>query len=396
MSQDNFVCVAHGQGARAIEELVAKIDKDLGGRVPKLIAFFASPELDGESLDRAFESKWPGVTRMSSTSGGEFTQERDAHESVVAWALGGDLEVRAGFAKGLGADSAAAIEKVSSQIPKSLDGYPNRVGILLLDPLAGCAEEITLSMAMALEGDSPVRLVGGAAADNFSMSKPRVGINGQAGDDAIGVAMVFSKKPFGIGVGHGHTARSPEFTVTKSVGNIVYEIDGVPAWDLWLEQARAIAAQEGVDLDEPNPGEESLALLTYQFGVVVQGGDVKVRSPFKRLEGGAIQMASALPEGAKIHVTCGSAESQVHSASQAANDARGQLDGAPLAGALVFDCICRKIILRERFFDAVTAASDAVHQVPLAGFETYGEIALKEGDFSGFHNCSTVVLAVPA
>lgn len=379
-----------------MEELVVKIEKELGDRIPKLIAVFASPELDGGALDRAFENKWPGATRMSSTSGGEFTQEQDAQKSVVAWALGGDLEIRSGFAKNLRAGQAAAIEKVSSQIPTSLEGYPHRVGILLLDALAGCAEEITLSMAMALEGNSPVRLVGGAAADDFSMSKPRVGINGDASDDAIGVAMIYSKKPFGIGVGHGHTPRSPEFTVTKSSGNIVYEIDGVPAWDFWVKQAQAIAASEGVSFCEPGPEQETEALLTYQFGVTTEGEEVKVRSPFKRLDGGAIQFASALAQGSKIYVTCGSAESQVTSASKAANDARVQLEGAPMAGALVFDCICRKIILQDRFFDAVTAASQAVNQVPLAGFETYGEIALKEGDFSGFHNCSTVVLAVPA
>jgi methyl-accepting chemotaxis protein len=33
--------------------------------------------------------------------------------------------------------------------------------------------------------------------------------------------------------------------------------------------------------------------------------------------------------------------------------------------------------------------------VPVAGFETYGEIALDVGDMSGFHNTTTVVLAFP-
>jgi methyl-accepting chemotaxis protein len=31
----------------------------------------------------------------------------------------------------------------------------------------------------------------------------------------------------------------------------------------------------------------------------------------------------------------------------------------------------------------------------LAGFETYGEIALDVGDMSGFHNTTSVVLAFP-
>ena len=32
---------------------------------------------------------------------------------------------------------------------------------------------------------------------------------------------------------------------------------------------------------------------------------------------------------------------------------------------------------------------------PIAGFETYGEIALDVGDMSGFHNTTSVVLAFP-
>jgi len=33
--------------------------------------------------------------------------------------------------------------------------------------------------------------------------------------------------------------------------------------------------------------------------------------------------------------------------------------------------------------------------VPVAGLETYGEIALDAGDMSGFHNTTSVVLAFP-
>ena len=33
---------------------------------------------------------------------------------------------------------------------------------------------------------------------------------------------------------------------------------------------------------------------------------------------------------------------------------------------------------------------------PLAGFETYGEIALDVGAMSGFHNTTAVVLALPS
>ena len=61
----------------------------------------------------------------------------------------------------------------------------------------------------------------------------------------------------------------------------------------------------------------------------------------------------------------------------------------------MFDCICRNLILRDGFKDAVTAMSEELGNVPIAGFETYGEIALDAGDMSGFHNTTSVVLAFP-
>jgi methyl-accepting chemotaxis protein len=62
----------------------------------------------------------------------------------------------------------------------------------------------------------------------------------------------------------------------------------------------------------------------------------------------------------------------------------------------VFDCICRNLILGDRFADAVRAIADELGGAPVAGFETYGEIALCEGDLSGFHNTTSVVLAIGA
>jgi hypothetical protein len=75
---------------------------------------------------------------------------------------------------------------------------------------------------------------------------------------------------------------------------------------------------------------------------------------------------------------------------------RAQLDGARVAGAVVFDCIGRNLILGAHFGDAVRAMSEALGGAPVASFETYGEIALVEGDLSDFHNTTSVVLAFGA
>ena len=119
-----------------------------------------------------------------------------------------------------------------------------------------------------------------------------------------------------------------------------------------------------------------------------------IRAPLSRAADGSLGFACAIPEGAEFCITESVPDAQIESARHAAMQARERA-GAKLAGAIVFDCICRNLILGDRFSDAVDAIGAELGGVPLAGFETYGEIALAAGDMSGFHNTTTVVLAVP-
>jgi len=88
-------------------------------------------------------------------------------------------------------------------------------------------------------------------------------------------------------------------------------------------------------------------------------------------------------------------QEQISSAKKAAEIALLAAKGARLAGAIVFDCVCRAVILGDGFSKAVNEIKNVLN-VPLIGFETYGEIAMEIGQLSGFHNTTTVVLLIPA
>jgi len=129
--------------------------------------------------------------------------------------------------------------------------------------------------------------------------------------------------------------------------------------------------------------------LRYEAGLAV-GSSYKIRAPLSRREDGSINFSCGIPEGSIIRITESVPERQISSAREAASRARVRLAGAPVAGALVFDCICRNSdSSAEQFNEAVRGISDELGGVPLAGFETYGEIALDAGDMSGFHNTTT-------
>ncbi len=123
--------------------------------------------------------------------------------------------------------------------------------------------------------------------------------------------------------------------------------------------------------------------------------ELKIRAPLSRSADGSISFACGIPEGTVFRITESGVDAQIASANAAATLAREALGGRPVAGAVVFDCICRRLILGNGFKTAVERIASALGDVPLAGFETYGEIALDAGQMSGFHNTTTVVLAFP-
>ena len=262
---------------------------------------------------------------------------------------------------------------------------------MLLDPLTGRGEEAVLIAGALLGADVP--LAGGASGDDLHMKQTHVACGTASESDAVVLAVLHSRSPFGLGVSHGHQPLSGSLKVTRASGSTVFEINGRPAWDVWAEQTRASAGKRGVDPDKLAEDEVGAYLLRYEAGLPT-GAELKIRAPLSRSADGSLGFACAVPEGAELRITESVPEAQIESARRAAKQARERA-GSKLAGAIVFDCICRNLILGDRFGEAVDSISRELGGVPLAGFETYGEIALAAGDMSGFHNTTTVVLAIP-
>ena len=383
---------AHGPALQAATELRDALLAKLGGRQPALVMFFASTAQPLAEVAPVLTAAFPCAQVLGASTAGEFTELGDTKGSLAGVAIAGDFVVHAALAEGLAGSAETAVASALESLPRSLEGYPYRTALLLLDPLAGNGEEATLITAAMLGPDFP--LAGGAAGDDLAMSRTEVSVGARAATDALVIGLLFSTAPCGVGVCHGHEPISEPLTVTRAEGSKVHEVDGKPAWDVWVEHTREAAAKVG--LDPANLSDDQLGgfLLRYEAGLA-SGQEYKIRAPLSRDEHGGLGFACGIPQGATIRITEGAPEGQIAAARTAARRARDKLDGRATAGAIVFDCICRNLILDERFRDAIGGMSEELGGAPLAGFETYGEIALDAGDLSGFHNTTTVVLAIP-
>jgi methyl-accepting chemotaxis protein len=375
----------------ASQVLERDLRRTLGGERPALVVAMASTAQPLGPLSATLQERFGGAPLVGVSTAGEFTEKGDAKGSVAAFALVGDFKVFTGLGTGLKADAERAVGMAFEGLPRQMHGYPHCTALLLLDPLAGNGEEATLAAASLLGPDVP--LAGGAAGDDLHMKETQVACGRDARSDAVVTALLFSKKPLGLGVRHGHQPLSRPLRVTKAEGGVVHEIEGRPAWEVWIEETRGHASQRGVDLGAMRKEAEGSFLLRYEAGLAT-GDAYKIRAPLSRTDDGSINFACGIAEGAVLRITQSTPDRQVESAREAARLAAERLNG-PSAGALVFDCICRNLILGDQFGGAVRGMSEALGDVPLAGFETYGEIALAAGDMSGFHNTTSVVLAFP-
>jgi methyl-accepting chemotaxis protein len=385
---------ASGTAEAVAGAFIESIRDQLAGEEPVLVVCFASTRQPLATLMPELQGAFPGAACIGSSTAGEFTELGDSKEGAVVWAIASDeLVARAGIGTGLKENPEAALAEAIPELPDDLVTMPHRTAILLLDPLAGNGEEASL-LASALLGPT-VKLAGGAAGDDLLFDRAEVAAGGRSASNSVVVALLASARPLAIGVLHDHRPISGPITVTRSEGSTVHELDGRPAFDVWRDLVRSHAAENGVDIDEVAPEEIGPHLLRYEAGLIAGANEYKIRAPLSVGDHGSLNFACGLPEGAVIRITESGQERQVASARGAAERAREALDGANVAGALVFDCICRNLILGDQFNSAVQEIRDALGDVPLAGFETYGEIAMELGQMSGFHNTTTVVLAFP-
>jgi methyl-accepting chemotaxis protein len=303
------------------------------------------------------------------------------------------------MAQGVKQDPEAAIREVSAKLPNNVDGYPHSTAILLIDGLSGVGEEATLLASYLLGRE--LKIVGGMAGDDFKMEKTFVFSDDKVCTNALSICLLASKMPLFTSVKHGHIPLGRELKATRTEGNVLYEINDRPAWELWKEETAEVARKRGVDVKKlKTPADIAQFFTNYMLGLATEKeGQYKLRWPMGINEDGSLNFSCGITDGTVFRIMEGSdLEKQISASEKAIMIAKQSAENAgydEFAGILVFDCAARQLILGTRFTENVDRCKNVLPGVPLLGWETYGEIRLEPGHFSGFHNTSSVILLLP-
>ncbi|MBP7462057.1 MAG: FIST C-terminal domain-containing protein [Candidatus Delongbacteria bacterium] len=170
----------------------------------------------------------------------------------------------------------------------------------------------------------------------------------------------------------------PERIITRSKGNILYELDEKSALDLYKQylgqHARDLPASGLLfPLCIRYPGKETSVVRT-----ILSIDDVDKCMTF----------AGNMPEGAYARFMKANFDRLVDGAIEAANHNIKALDGRSPELALLISCIGRKMVLKQRIEEEVEGVRDILGaSTVLTGFYSYGEISpFEHGGQSELHN----------
>jgi methyl-accepting chemotaxis protein len=388
-------------GGKAGREAAKEALEGMGEESADFAFVFSSPENDYSEVIEAVKEETGVEKLIGSSTAGEFSDKGVTSGGVAVGLIRSDtMKFFTSMGHGISEDVLEATEEATSQLPEEVEGYPHLAGVNFHEGLAGVGEEVAMAV---FQETGRIPFTGGSAGDDMRFEGTRVFTEDEIAEDAVALAIIASEKPFALAVDHGHKPISPPFEVTKAEGSTVYELDDRPAIEVWKEQIeRDARARYDIDVDEVDPESKEFGrLLTrYEFGLSVENGNYKVRWPgptaAEHGDDGPLEFACGIPEGVVTRIVHATDTDEIDSQKKAGLEARDIMDelGEEPAGALAFDCICHANILQEDFDEAVDAISEAL-KVPFVGFETYGEVCMREGELSGYHNATTSILLIP-
>jgi hypothetical protein len=363
--------------------------RDRFSESPDAIIVFAAPGNDYRALLSAIAESTGTTTIVGCSSAGEFTNDEAGVGLTNATAIHApDMRFAASVGVGLTRDYAKAAHEVASRFQANrYPALPHRAALVLVDALAGHAEEFV--NALTVETAGSYRFFGGGAGDDARFQKTFVFCGTHVYQDAAVALEMVSKKPIGVGARHGWRPASPPLRVTEADASRVVSFNAAPAVEAFEDHAESTAQK--FDHGDPMP------FFLHNIVGVDTGSGHKLRVPLGVADGGGIVCAAEVPAGATTHIMSTATASAAEAAAEATRDAVHQVtsEGYRPKAALFFDCVATRLRLGQSFDQELGAVAAELGGIPFAGFNSYGQIVRAEGQFSGFHNCTAVVCVLP-
>jgi hypothetical protein len=347
-----------------------------------VFAFGARSLLQEGKLVGELRDHFKAAPVIGCSTSGEIVGDEVVDDSLVATSVGFD-HTRLRTASATIAEAKSSYS-VGEELARQLNDASLRHVFVLSDGLHVNGSDLARGLASGVsEG---VSITGGLSGDSTNFAETwvispdaagpqRVVAVGLYGDHLrVGYASMGGWKPFG-----------PLRTITRAAGNVLYELDGQSALDLYKTYLG--------DHAEQLPGS---ALL---FPIVVteaQGGEGVVRTVLSVSEQDkSMTFAGDIPQGGTAQFMKTNVDDLVDGATAAAEASLSGLGDAQPDLALLVSCVGRKLVMKQRIEEEVEAIRDVFGaDTKIAGFYSYGELCpFEQGGECRLHNQTMTITA---
>jgi len=336
-----------------------------------VLVFGAGSVVSNEDVYSHIKKSFPAASIISCSTAGEILSEQVYDDTAVVTAI--ELEK-------------ATVKCVLQKVTKGVNSY--ETGKLIMQQLneASLASVLVLSEGSFINGSELVSglnelntkqipVTGGLAGDAARFEKTQVGLNAPASEGNI-VAIGFYGD--NLKVGHSSFGGWDEFgkerVITKSEKNVLYEIDGESALDLYKEYLGPYVAEL--------PGSALLFPLSMRSD---DSGTNLVRTILTIDEDKkTMTFAGNLPQGSRVRLMKANFEKIIEGSSIAASKSVDHNNKENPELAILISCVGRKLILQDRTGEEVQAVRNIFGETTsITGFYSYGEIS----PFNPHTNC---------
>ena len=328
----------------------------------------------------ALQLAFPNAIITGCTTAGEILDDQVRDDSLSLSSLAfQSAQVKAGQVEVSAYDNSLL---AGNALAQKLPSEGLRHVLIFSDGLAVNGTDLAKGLTQKLP--QGVSVSGGLAGDGDQFSQTSTWLNGPPQQGHIvavglyGPGLMLAYSSFG-----GWDPFGPDRLVTKSDGNVLYELDGRSALELYKEYLG------------PHAQELPASALLFPLSIRADNNEEERVRTILAVddEAGSMTFAGDIPQGCHVRLMRANFDRLIDGATTAAqravlNDEKGF--------ALLISCVGRKMVLKQRVEEEVEGVRQILgEQVHMAGFYSYGELSpLLEKVGCTLHNQTMTITSI--
>ncbi|MEI6574918.1 MAG: FIST N-terminal domain-containing protein [Bacteroidota bacterium] len=341
---------------------VKRTDQNLGALAQLVFLFGKKDLLKQQKHFEAIQMSYPDAEIVGCSTCGDILQDEVISNSIIctaAWFEKSTITIVKELISDM-EDSFGIGEKLAAK----LDKKDLKHVMILSEGLNVNGSELTKGLNSCLK--DLVSVTGGLAGDEVNFLETVI-VHNQAGEKNAVVAIGFYGDHLKVGYGSrgGWDSFGVDRLVTRSHGNILYELDEQPALELYKKYLGDFAA------------ELPASAMLFPLSIRIRDAETYlVRTVLSVNEhDGSMVFAGNIPQGEYVRLMKANFYRLNEGASEAAKMSLVSLKDSYPDLAILISCVGRKLVLKQRIEEELESVIEVIGDATtIAGFYSYGEI----------------------